>query len=38
MERQEYLPPEVEVLCVQVEHGYAASDTYPISGWDRDSF
>lgn len=38
MERHDYLPPVMEVFCVQVEQGFAITETYPISDWNHGVF
>ena len=38
MKRKVYLPPIVEVVCVHVEQGFAASETNPISDWNHGVF
>ena len=38
MERKTYVPPTVEVVCVQVEVGYAMSEPIPINEWNYKEF
>ena len=38
MKQKEYLPSIVEVVCVHVEQGFAASETNPISDWNHGVF
>lgn len=35
MKKQNYLAPEIEIIEVQTEHGFALSDM-PIEDWDNN--
>lgn len=38
MERQKYQKPEIEVISVEAERGFAASVTGEVEGFDREDW
>lgn len=40
MKKLSYLPPEIEIIEIVIEKGFASSNdgTFPIDNWGEDSF
>ena len=36
--KQNYIPPEIEIVEVAIEKGFATSQNVPISDWGTDQF